>query len=464
MNRSSIAYPLSALIGQFLIGSVLLTHIGCFSQIETYQRQPISPPVSSTSVSIGNPECVIVQVKIAGIPDKNITVNEVDTSINILLPESFVPIRFTPKYTLSGAKCYIPNDDIESNPCTGSWFQPTLYRGEPNNRSHPKEYKIKIKAAGDLKIGQGNEPLYVTIGEPQPLILSVTNYFGRLRSNMPPQIELVRVGDGKIIRTRLDCYTQEGATMPSATSMVLPVFGEVDDEGTYWLQVKMADGVQGKSSQPVVIRHGERVIVNFFDQFYCCPSSAGGTSRVFGYNLTPEFKPGIDLIAGNGNRISLPVKSYGPKGREMIVELPSVLETGHYIFQATQNGVPLERVGHYTLTDGKRPVFLYPFLPYTSTTAQSVRTSAGKSLIINLYYPFLANTRCKLTSVDSPIRTYTVDVELKKEMVYSGLYPPLITIPGNIISGTYRIALVQTLADGSTVEGPPHLQTLTIGL
>ncbi len=446
------------------LGCLLLTQIGCFSRIETFQRQPVSPPVSTTSVSLGNPECSIVQVKMMGIPDENITVNEADTSINVLLPETFVPARFAPKYILSGVKCYIPNIDTEINPCSGSWFRPTLFRGDQNNRSHPKEYKIRTKAAGDLKIGQGNEPFYVTIGEPKSVLLSVANYFSHFRWNTPPKVELVRSGDGKIIQTGLSCDTQERSTTPSATSMVLPLFGEVDDEGTYWLQVKMANGVQAKSSQPVIIRRGERVIVNFFDQFYCCPSGAGGTSRVYGYNLTPEFKPGIDLIAGNGSRTALPVKSYGPKGREMTVELPTTLETGHYIFQATQNGLPLERIGHYALSDGKRPVFLYSFLPYTSTTAQSVQTSAGKSLIVNLYYPFQANTRCKLTSVDSPVRTYMVDVELKKEMVYSGMYPPLITIPDNIASGIYRISLMQTLADGSVVEGPPHLQTLSIGL
>ncbi len=451
--------------GLALFFSVALMLTGCFRDAQTTAIIPVvKPPVSTTMVSsnvLSASTCQITQVKMPGVPDENITVNQADTSITIVIPETYQPRTFRFSYTLNAPNCSVWRDDIELRVSNSQSYHASLVFDSGKQAYSSKEYKINYKPAGPLVIGQGQEPIPLIIGELSPVLIRVSNYHALADYSRSPKISLKRVSDGKVQSVRLDEYQQPGTAFSQSSIMQLVSSLDIDDEGTYVLQAQTLDSTIVTCSQPVVARYTDNVIVNYVTQFEFYAPVPGGTQRFYGYNLRAAAKAGIDLIDYAGQRITLPILEYRDKGREMLARIPESLKGGYYLYQPTKDGIPQQKGSHFVVADGNRPLFAYPLGTYNGYPAGPGEIKQGKTLYIR-FSPPNRKTKLKLVSKVDPSVVYLVDIVIPNEQPYSGFYSPTAVVPTTVPPGDYTASLQQTLDDGSVVEGPAHLQTIRV--
>lgn len=473
MNISPfISYLKIYLISFFVAIICISTLSGCFEHIQTFQRMPVTTPTSNTLVSssLSVNSCRITQVSILGIPPENISISEADTSIYVQYPETFGVQSFKVTYKLNSAACSIWQQELDRTyaVCGGVWTSATVlfYDGIQNYPS--RTYTVKYKPAGQFSIGQGQNPLTLTLGETTQVLVQVVNYFTRADYPKSPKIMLTRASDGRVLEGTLSCYTPPGISILSSAQMLLSVSASAyaGDEGTYQLQLQMSDGSKIICPQPVVIRLTDKVLITGTGDFQFYAPSSGQTHRFYGYNLSEIAKAGMDLIDGEGKRTSLPVVEYRDGNRQMIVRIPESMKGGHHIFQPTKNGVPLSQLGHFVIVDGNRPTFAYSFSPYTTYPLFPAPIQIGQTLYIRFQPVFAGSnyikTKLKLVLKTDPTFVYLIDIQVVNEKPYSGFYPPKVIIPTDWIPGDYTASLVQTQPDGTTLEGPAHLQTMRL--
>ena len=463
----SLTLRLAALVagGLVLFCSVALMLTGCFREAQPIAVTPVvKPPVSTMPLSssvLSASGCQITQVKMPGVPDENITVNQADKSITIVIPETYKPRQFRFAYTLNSPLCYVYADDIELTVANSQSYRASVVFDSGNQAYHSKEYKVRYKPAGPLVIGQGQQPITLTIGETEPVLIHVLNYHALSDYSRSPKISMTRVSDGKVKSAGLSEYQQPGTAFSESSIMQLISGLDIEDEGTYTVQAKMADSTIVTCPQPVIVRYTDKVIVNYVAQFDLYTPVSGGTQRFNGYNLRQVSKAGIDLIDYAGQRTALPILEYRDKGREMTARIPESLKGGHYLYQPTRNGVPQQSPGHFVIADGNRPLFSYPLGIYTAYPTGPGEIRRGVTLYIR-FSPPNRKTKLKLMSKADPSVVYLIDIVLSNEQPFSGFFSPTAVVPTDLPLGDYTASLQQIATDGSVIEGPAHLQTIRI--
>ena len=454
----------------FVVSICLSTLTGCFEHIQTFQRTPSTTPISNTLSSSGLSinSCRVTQVTIPGIPAENITINEADTSILVQYPETFGAQTFKVTYKLNPAACLIWKTDLEAehSTCGGTWTSVKILFADRGVNYSSRTYKVKYKPVGQLAIGQGTEPILLTVGESKVATIQTLNYFTRPGYPGGLRATLTRLSDGKTLTPNLVCQpVSGGVTLPfKPLNMYLdPTF---EDIGTYQLQIQTPDGAKITSVQPVIIRLTDKLIVTNSGYFYDYLPVPGQVHFISGYNLSEAYRAGADLIGDNGNRIQLPVIEYRNKGQQMVVRIPETTKNGHYVLQAIRDGIPTDQVSHFVVSDKSRPTFNQAFSQYNSYPLLAAPIRLGQMIYVRFQPMFgpsgYIKTKLKLVSKTNPPLLYLIDVNVVDERPYSGLYPPSVQFPTDWLPGDYTASLVQTQPDGTTVEGPAHLQTVRL--
>ncbi len=476
MNTSLFINYLKIYLTPFFVSFLLIaTLTGCFEHVQTYNRHPVAPPISSTiastttqitSLSINY--CRVTQVKIPAIPNATITVNEADTSIYVQYPTDVGGKPFKVEYQLNLPECSIWKGDanLEYSTCGGTWTSVNVILRLSNTDYHSRTYKIKYRPTGPLSIGQGSEPLSLTIGETDQTPIQVVHYFTRAGYPKEPKVLLTRISDGREKSGTLTCNTPPGRTEISVNQLLLSTSTRPEDEGTYRLQLLMPDGTIIVSSQPVVIQLTRKLMITDAGYFQDYLPEQGKNYWLYGYNLSADYKAGADLISNDGKRTALPVVDYRNGGLAMIVQIPNTLKGGHYLLQATQNGIPVSNPYHYVVNDGNRPVFVHGFKPYTTYPVSPADIQLGQTFWIRFYPVFVngeySKTKLKLVSKTNPLLVYLTDIKVVEERPYAGFYPPTVQLPTDWLPGEYSASLLQMQPDGSLLEGQPHPQTIRL--
>ncbi len=441
---------LQSLISYLFIGVSLFT---CKPEVETIY--PINQSINEPLPSDPNWKYRILEVTFAGIPSKNVKIDQQKRFITVDIPANYPGGEMKPKFVLTKNTTTLwgDGDSFWSENlcgCNNSW---TVRIGpwEAYTNSKYTTYTISFITTAPLTFKSLTNPLEIPLTRVIYISLPVNNPY----ANDPILRAFAQaIGKEPILLSRPG-WNYEGCSsfwcdrkMPSTVSFDFsPYSVPALVPGVYNLFLELKSGRRITLSQPVQFIRGAIQVNNSFGYSI----SAGETSFVMtGENLFSTELTG-KITAPNGQVWQVNPISSAPDGLWLAISIP-VLKPGYYSLQLFRNNIAVGSCTRISVRYTSNHPTIKSINDVASCFAQdSVRLSRNVQHPIQYSYSG-TKTSLKLVSLTEPDHFYTIP--------FLNSYSQF-TIPESIPPGPYKTSIIAQFGS-QLLESEPYEQPVIV--
>lgn len=456
------------LVAKLVTWSVLFTILSCKHD-------------SSTNVIQPNGQPRLLAMRIDGIPDENIQIDQTLNQITIQLPEGFTnnslrpSLKLTPNsvaYSGQGTYQYsFTQLDLSSS--YPEHYKIGLALSDQATNSAPSirtEYTISIKSAGPIRLNPVSEPGLneYTIGNTGGFLAYIENLYDGPYST---ELTLTKHDDPAASVTIPTDFIRAENSATNWYRVHVPT--NALKPGPYDLTVKRSSGRSAVSAQPLLIKKGPIAVEGRTPNIR---SIGGEAVTVKGLNFFEDSHVEVELTHTDGTRYRRMPTRYEPYGTELAFVPGADVKPGQYTMRFLQNGQPATTCYRMAVTKTAEQPYIYAvgdanqldYLPsgddcYPASVLY-VSRSRSESRNAKLWFgtiplpPNAFSVRAKLVSAADP-----------KQIDYSSLYVDTYTrtaspaysatliIPTSVPAGQYRLIVELTnLNTNKTYESEPY--------
>ena len=394
----------------------------------------------------------LLSLQIDGIPDKNITIDSVTKVVTIVVPTDIsilrpaVSYKITPKATASPARF-----DFLVNPAIIVTVDP----------ADQVIYKVVLKPAGDLMIGDLQTPFVYETGD--SLRLPVLNFYDGTYSNT--KLILTRKdGNGKI---ELPVYSYNSA-----------VSGGLDQVNVFWPVISQSNLTPGEYTAEMVKENGRKALINkplivkrgtprlLYPNSNVVTNLQKDTVAIGGANLFADEQINVLITDLERRQTSVKPVQYDVNGHWLRFLLPATLPAGYHALQLVKEGKPLPGYNRLiVIRESDQPyitgIETYVFDP---TNTNDLILERNRPYNFGFGYYCGKNMQIKLTSLTVPDRELLVDPVIPATLCTSGYGTPSFVLPTAVLPGRYRLSFRYTtyLTISRVVESEPFEKIIEV--
>ncbi|GAB3252722.1 hypothetical protein GCM10027347_12020 [Larkinella harenae] len=392
----------------------------------------------------------LLELHLAGIPDKNITIDQEKRIVTILMPSTFPADEIKATYKLSAdtrivdgikdgylrarhlSRCYEPRIVLQKTPYSPEDF--------------PVEYRIETRSAGKLTPNP-TAPLEMILGDLSMVTIPFENLYGSVpvvdalvtREGGPEKISLLHESSSS------NCvffyHTEVANQLRLSSTRQLP-------PGRYTLELVQKDSTVVAVPQPLVIKKGEAWLRMSSGLWGVLP---GEPFRIDGYNL---FQGDASLTIEGQEKSYHPVLTdFFTNGTGFTV-VPPVLDPGVYFIKLFDQGKEITCMKLTILRHKGQPVLMglgsylpcmnydsYPFKRGAKVGVNYAPSTAGLQPD-----PVRLDERLQFSRVGHTAEKYDLPIVLYRDF----MNPAYVIIPDSMPQGKYEVRLL--LKDPKTGE------------
>ena len=315
------------------------------------KQEPVAiqqPIAVKEPVSVKQPEPQIISISFPSIPDKDVTIDQVNRIIYVKVAALLNVDNLEPTVVLSeGASLTSSQDHIGNlrNWCTGGDLTIGIFRRDKS--PEVTFYRIRPIAFAPLAINDSKPFPVLVLGELGELNVGIQNLYGNW---LPQSVVFTNKKTGAELV--LDQGIYGSLFINTLTINVRPVsFGL----GEYYIKLQLRDGSSLKIPQTLTIVQGPSVIDEYF-----LNTLAGQKLAVRGRNLF-EGSITFQLRYPNKTTIPLSVVAYNLSGKTATIEIPNSVEPGYYAIEMLKNGLPLGLSYRLSIKREEKQLFIESF-------------------------------------------------------------------------------------------------------
>lgn len=436
--------------------SYLVVVVGIASVLSCRRSvEPVSVIVTTPGTS-GQPvlesTARLLGLQIDGIPNKNITIDSVTKVVTIVVPTDISSLRpavsynVTPKATASPARFdFLVNSEI------------TL-TVDPVNRV---TYKVVLKPAGDLTIGNLQTPFIYETGD--SLRLPVLNFYDGTYSNT--KLILTRKDGNDKIALLVYSYNSASSGGLDQVNVFWPVISQSNlKPGEYTAELVKENGRKALISQPLIVKRGTPRLL--YPNSNVVTNLQKDTVAIGGANLFTDQR--IDVLITDSERRQTSVKpvQYDVDGHWLRFLLPASVPAGYHALQLVKDGKPLPGYNRLiVIKESDQPyitgIETYVFDP---TNTNDLILERNRPYNFGFGYYCGKNMQIKLISLTDPARDLLVDPVIPASLCTSGYGTPSFILLNAVPPGRYRLSFRYTtvLTTSRVVESEPFEKIIEV--
>lgn len=279
------------------------------------------------------PNLLITRISFSGIPDKDVSIDQLNRIIYVKMPALATVTQLTPTIELSeDAKLEGPYIEMAS---IYRWCCPDKDYLKINLRSKTRShqyatYTIKPIAIGSLSITQSTPLAVFARGDSAYIHIETRNTYG---NGLPKAAIFTNKKTGKQFVTeknRVLLFYRNGPN-----KITIDAYSTLSEIGEYDIELQWEDGKLLKVPQPLTVIRGTS---RFYYTFYGVAAQSGTTLNLVGYNL---YQEGVSFRLHYPNGTTIPLTStFVPEENKVSLDIPVSLSPGGYSFEMIKNGVP----------------------------------------------------------------------------------------------------------------------------
>lgn len=443
--------------GLFLL-TVLFWSIAC-ERTQAPTPTPVPPPVSLTTAvssitAVSTPSDLVLKAfRIDGVPNENITVDQVSKQITVKLPDGYSKAQLKGTGQFDCKNCGFATGWGVDSLITMNWCSASdkpvirLIYTNPGTVKGNVDYTLRVEPGGPLRVGPF--PDYV-VGKTWGIQIPVENFY-----------ETGAFSRGYVY------HTQSGAMLDSVyiycgdpdfkKNNVITIVGDFDLPGSCRFELVKSSG--RRASVEFIVQKG----VSLINSMVVVKTTAIKSFNLAGSNLYREDIDEVLLRHTSGYEALLKPIDFNLRGRKLTLQLPTDCQPGYYAMQPVKNGQrsPVQALGNTDLIviDDARQPFLSDGLLFGPSGSLQKTVRPGEKIYV--YVPINDDY------AKNPITEYTfVNVEDETKRFTDNIYIPYgyfmgwtegtgayFNVPSAITPGRYRITPRRILANGDVING-----------
>lgn len=411
----------------------------CLFSLTTCRKQREIDPLADGLLRIRS-------IQFPGIPDKDVSIDQMNYTIRVKLPPMMSGTDFKPTIQLTDS-LRIKRIDYNnvflrfSSLCrypTNEPLQIFLHWINKQGEERLTTYKVQLVSSGPLAISNTIAPYTIVLGLANNIHIPFQNLYAN------PVLQSIRLTD----RTTGESYLIEGGTYTylacsEQTNHFKVSIGSLKIvPGTYNIEVQTADGQLLRANQPLLVQKGPAELTYDPVIYFGYRTTVGGSFTTEGYNLFAEDIQ-LQLIDQQNQSIPLTEVSFEKTGSSMRVQLPNSLKPGAYVMKLFQNGQQRPNCYRVQVKADSTNNLIFGILGKDTnpcSISEPAKIARNVSVLVTHSEFDKPNTRLKLASLATPPVVYYTPI--KPYELYMGNAPTLIiplTVPAGIYEATIQV-------------------------
>lgn len=436
--------------------SYLIVMIGMASVFSCRRSVEPVPVIIITPGGPGQPakesSARLLGLQIEGIPDKNITIDSVAKVVTIVVPTNISILRPTASYRVT--------PKAVASPARLDFLMPyeITVTVDPVDRV---TYKVVLKPAGDLMIGNLQTPFVYETGD--SLRLPVLNFYDGTYSNT--KLILTRKDGSDKIELYVFSYNSAAIGSHDQVNVFWPVISQSNlKPGEYTAELVKGNGRRALINQPLLVKRGASRLL--YPNSNVATSLQKDTVAIAGVNFFADERITVLITDSERRQITVKPVQYDVDGHWLRFRLPASLPAGYHGLQLVKDGKPLAGYNRLIVTREADQPYITGIETYVFDPANTndLILERNRQYGFGFGYYCGKNMQIVLTSLTAPDREILVDPVIPTSLCTTGFGTPSFMLPNAVPPGRYRLSFRYTtyITTNRVVESEPFEKIIEV--